>query len=116
MQPFAPLPSDLVSSEALGQDPVVDVAGKTGEGAVDDFRGARLGDSLPEGFGVAAVCERKELPVDGSSHLRGESGGQRSATSDADSTLGSPHVHASSRSAKHLYLPDLDSKRSWRTV
>lgn len=62
MQPFEKgvssallLPSDLVSSEALGQDPVIDVAGKTGEGAVDDFRGACLGDSLPVGFGVAAV-------------------------------------------------------------
>lgn len=64
--------SHLISSEALRQDPVVDVVGDTREGAVDDFRGAPLGDAFSDSFGVAAVGEREELPVHRSSHLRGK--------------------------------------------
>lgn len=64
--------SHLISSEALRQDPVVDVVGDTGEGAVDDFRGAPLGDAVSDSFSVAAVGEREELPVHRSSHLRGK--------------------------------------------
>lgn len=49
--------SHLISSEALRQDPVVDVVGDTREGAVDDFRGAPLGDAVSDSFSVAAVGE-----------------------------------------------------------
>lgn len=62
--------SHLISSEALRQDPVVDVVGDTGEGAVHDFRGAPLGDAFRDSFGVGAVGEGEELPVHASSHLR----------------------------------------------
>lgn len=47
--------SHLISSEVLRQDPVVDVAGDTGERAVDDFRGAPVGDALRDSFSVGTV-------------------------------------------------------------
>lgn len=62
--------SHLISSEALRQDPVVDVAGDTGERAVDYFRGAPLGDAFGYSFSVGAVGEGEELPVHSSMHLR----------------------------------------------
>lgn len=63
-------PPDLISSEALRQDPVVDVDGDTGEGAVHNFRGALLGDAFRDSFTVGAVREGEELPVHPSEHLR----------------------------------------------
>lgn len=63
--------SHLISPEALRQDPIEDVIGNTGEGAVDHLRGASLGDALGDSFTVGTVGEREELPVHRSSHLRG---------------------------------------------
>lgn len=60
----------LISSEALRQDPVVDVVGDTGKGAVDNFRGAPLGDAFRDSFSVGTIGEGEELPVHPSSHLR----------------------------------------------
>ncbi|TNN39017.1 hypothetical protein EYF80_050809 [Liparis tanakae] len=51
-------------------DPVVDVIGDTGERAVDDFRGAPLGDAFRDGFGVGAVGEGEALPARPAAHLR----------------------------------------------
>lgn len=63
--------SHLISPEALRQDPIEDVIGNTGEGAVDHFRGASLGDAFSDSSAVGTVGEREELPVHRSSHLRG---------------------------------------------
>lgn len=63
-------PSHLISPEALRQDPVVDVDGDTGEGAVHNFRRALLGDAFRDSSTVGAVSEGEELPVHPSEHLR----------------------------------------------
>lgn len=59
----------LVSPEALGQHPVVDVVGDVGERAIDDLRAAPLGYALCDGASVAFVEERKQLAVDATSYL-----------------------------------------------
>lgn len=59
----------LISFEALRQDPIVDVVGDTGEGAVNDFR-ASLGDAFGDSFSVGTVGKGEELPVRPSSQLR----------------------------------------------
>lgn len=59
----------LVSSEALGQHPVVDVIGDAGERAIDDLGATSLGDALSDEASIAFVGERKQLPVDATSHL-----------------------------------------------
>lgn len=61
--------SHLISFEGLGQNPVVDVVGHAGEGAVDHFVGAPLCDAFGDGLGVAAVGEREKLPVAHPAHL-----------------------------------------------
>lgn len=63
--------SHLISFEGLGQNPVVDVVGHAGEGAVDHFVGAPLCDAFGDGLGVAAVGERENLPVAHPAHLFG---------------------------------------------
>lgn len=63
--------SHLISPEALRQDPIEDVIGNTGEGAVDHFRRASLGDAFSDRSAVGTVGEREELSVHRSSHLRG---------------------------------------------
>lgn len=62
--------SHLISSKAPRQDPVVGVFGDTGEGAVDNFREAPLGDAFRDSSSVGAVGEGEELPIHPSSHLR----------------------------------------------
>lgn len=60
--------SHLISSEALRQDPVVDVV-KDWQGFVDNFRGAPLGNAFRDSFSVGTVGEGEELPVHPASHL-----------------------------------------------
>lgn len=69
--PLLPLTlfSHLISSETLGQDPVVDITGNGGKGAVDHFRGAPLRDALRNRFRVGTVGEGEELPVHSSTNL-----------------------------------------------